>query len=129
MQVPVTIPDLFFGLKEAVGFLKADNETIVLELQEQDSLAGAFKSEIQSYTIDFDKIDSVEFDNKLLGGQIILSGTSLEAMKDIPGVDRAEIHLKVDRKHKKDAENFISHLRLQLSEFRLKKMDEDQTSE
>lgn len=127
MQIPVTIPDLFFGLKEAVGFLKVNNETLVLELQEQDSLAGAIKSDIQSYTIKFENLDSVEYDKKLLGGHVVITGNSLEAMKDIPGVKRAELLLKIDNKHKKEAENFISHLRLQLSEYHLKQMDDEDT--
>lgn len=128
MQVPVTIPDLFFGLKEAVGFLKAGKNAIELELQEQDTLAGAIKSDIRTYSVGFGQIDSILFNKKLFGAQIIIKGSSLEAMKDIPGANRAEIHFKVDKKNKKEAENLVSHLRLQLSEYRLTQMDEDETT-
>lgn len=127
VRLPVTIPDLSYGLKEAVGLLHANNHEIVLELQEQDAFVGALKSGIGTYKISFDDIESVELEKKLMGVHLIISANSMDALKDIPGSKQGQCIFKIERKDKKKAEDAVSMLKMRLSEAKLKNMDDEES--
>lgn len=124
VRLPVIIPDLSYGLKEAVGLLKADNKYIIIELQEQDALVGAYKSGVTTYKIDWKDIESIELDKSLFSSSLVVSAKSMEAVADIPGSKQGQCIFKISRKDKKEAEKTTSILNLHLSEIRLKEMDD-----
>ncbi|HKJ30337.1 MAG TPA: hypothetical protein VKA34_00860 [Balneolales bacterium] len=129
VRLPVIIPDLSYGLKEAVGLLKADNQHIILELQEQDALVGAYKTGVNTYKIAWKDIDSIELDKGLFSSSLIISAKSMSAIEDIPGNKQGQCIFKISRKDKKNAEKTISVLNLHLSEIRLEELDDSEDEE
>jgi len=125
VRLPVTIPDLTYGLKEAVGLLKADEHHIILELQEQDSLVGAYKTEVSTYKISWNDIESIALDKGLFSSTLIISAVSMNAIQDIPGNNQGQCTFKIARKDKKKAEGTISLLNMYLSEVKLNNMDDE----
>lgn len=124
LRLPIIIPDLSYGLKEAVGLLKADNRDIIIELQEQDSLVGVYKTGVTTYKIDWKDVDSIELDKGMFSSSLIINAKSMGAIEDIPGSKQGQCIFKISRKDKKKAEQVASMLNLHLSEIRLKEMDD-----
>jgi hypothetical protein len=125
VRLPVTIPDLTYGLKEAVGLLKADEQHIIFELQEQDSLVGAYKTGVSTYKISWNDIESIALDKGLFSSKLIISAVSMNAVQDIPGNNQGQCTFKIARKDKKKAEGTVSMLNMYLSEVKLNNMDDD----
>lgn len=124
IRLPVKIPEMS-GLMEAVGLLRADEKGIILELQNQDSFIGAYKSDIGTYKISYSDIESIELEKKVFSTNLIISAISMDALKDVPGSKQGQCIFNIDRKNKKKAEDVASALKMRLSEFKLNNMDKD----
>lgn len=124
-RLPFKIEDLNYGLKEAVGLLRFDKNYVILELQEQDAFVGMMKSDVESFKISFSDIQDVTFDKGMFSSKVIIDGSHMKSLSDIPGNKQGSVELKIDRKDKKEAERVISALNLALSEYRLNQMDSD----
>ena len=124
-RLPFTIKDLEYGLKEAVGLLRFDKNHLILELQQQDAFVGALKSDVQNFKISFSEIQEVKIDKGMFSTSVVIEGSHMASLSDIPGSKQGNVELKIDRKNKKEADRVISALNLVLSEYHLNQMDED----
>jgi len=124
-RLPFKIEDLNYGLKEAVGLLRFDKSHVILELQEQDAFVGMMKSDVESFKISFSDIQDVTFDKGMFSSKVIIDGSHMKSLSEVPGNKQGSIELKIDRKDKKEAERVISALTLALSEYRLNQMDNE----
>jgi hypothetical protein len=124
-RLPFTIKDLEYGLKEAVGFLRFDKNHLILELQQQDAFVGALKSDVQNLKISFSEIQEIKIDKGMFSTSVIIEGSHMASLSEVPGSKQGNVELKIDRKNKKEADRVISALNLALSEYRLNQMDED----
>ncbi|HKI44139.1 MAG TPA: hypothetical protein VKA08_02285 [Balneolales bacterium] len=124
-RLPFTIKDLEYGLKEAVGFLRFDKNHLILELQQQDAFVGALKSDVQNLKISFSEIQEIKIDKGMFSTNVIIEGSHMASLSEVPGSKQGNVELKIDRKNKKEADRVISALNLALSEYRLNQMDED----
>ncbi len=123
-SVPFKITDINHGLQEAKGLIKTNEEGLELEFEVKDTLVGAFKSGVKTVNVPYGNLKSVILKKGMINSKIILEGISMTAFDELPGVDIATCKLKVKRKDRKEAEQFVSEARLELSEYRLKEMEE-----
>ena len=124
-RLPFTIKDLEYGLKEAVGLLRFDKNHLILELQQQDAFVGALKSDVQNFKIPFSEIQEIKVDKGMFSTSVIIEGSHMASLSEVPGSKQGNVELKIDRKNKNEADRVISALNLALSEYRLNQMDED----
>ena len=122
--IPFESVDYNHGLQVAKGLLKLTNGGMELEYRVQDSFVGLIKSEVKTLHLDYEDLDSITFKKGWFSAKIILKSSSMRTLEDLPGNDLGECKLKVKRKHRDEAQNVISRARVQLSEHKLKKLEE-----
>ena len=122
--IPFESVDYNHGLQVAKGLLKLAKDGIDLEYQVQDSFVGLIKSDVKSLHLDYEDLDSINFKKGWFSGKITLKTSSMRTLQDLPGNDLGECKLKVKRKHRDEAQNVISRARVQLSEHKLKKLED-----
>ncbi len=123
-RLPVTIENLQYGLKEAVGLLHFNKKEIVLELQQQDSFIGVVKSDVSRFTIPFSEIADIKLDKGFFSGSLVIETNHLDSLSEIPGNKQGSLELKIERKDRKEAARAVSALNFALSEYRLNQLDE-----
>lgn len=123
-SVPFFISDINHGFQEAKGLLKASDKGIDLEFEVSDSILGMFKSGVKTIQIPYADLESIEFKKGWIGAKIILKTYSMKTLEDIPGAEQAECTFKIKRKDREEAQKLTSRARLQLSEYKLRKLEE-----
>jgi len=122
-SVPFVIDGINHGFQEAKGLIKLNEEGLEFEFEVEDTLIGAFKSGIKTVCIPYQNLETVEFKKGLISSKIVIEGTSMQALNDLPGAEVASCKLKVKRKDKQEAARLVSKARVGLSEFRLDQME------
>lgn len=123
--IPFEIPDVNHGLVEVKGLLHFRKEELVLEFDQRDAFVGIIKSELKEKSIPFSEVDSIRYKKKFLSGAIEISGRSMKSLNDIPGSKQGQCKLKVARKDREEAERLVSSIRVSLSEYKLREMEEE----
>jgi hypothetical protein len=122
-SVPFEIPNVNHGFQVAKGILKLRSDGIELEFETKDAILGVISSGVQSVQLSYSELESIRFDKGWFSAKIILEAISMRVLEDIPGTEQATCMLKVNRKHKDEAQKVISTARMQLSEHKLDRMD------
>jgi hypothetical protein len=122
-RIPFRIKNLNYGLAEARGLLHIGYDKLILEFESQDTVIGMIKSSLKELTISFDDIDEINYKPGWFGSKIELVGKSMKVMDDIPGAEHGTTYLHVRKRDKKIAERVLSKARLELSEFKLKELE------
>lgn len=122
--IPFEIPDVNHGLVEVKGLLHFRKEEIILEFDKRDALIGIWKSELKERRIAFSEIQSIAFKKKFFSTFIEISGRSMKSLQDIPGAEQGNCRLKIKRKDRDEAERLLSTARLNLSEYKLRELEE-----
>lgn len=123
-RIPFRIKNLNHGFSEATGLLHLENEKLVLEFETQDSVVGIVKSGLREVSIPFSEIDEIQYKSGFFGAKIEIIGKSMKVMEDVPGAKHGSAVLHVRRRDKKKAGQVLSRARLELSEFRLKELED-----
>lgn len=123
-RIPFRIKNLNYGLAEARGLLHIGEEELILELESQDTVIGLIKSDLKEITIPFDDIEEINYKSGWIGAKIKIVGKSMKVMNDLPGADHGTATLHIRRKDKETAERVLSKARLELSEFKLKQLED-----
>lgn len=126
-SIPFESVDFNHGLKLAKGLLKLTTDGIELEYQVQDSFVGVIKSDVKTLHLDYGDLESISYKKGWFSGKIILKTASLALLNELPGNEQGECILKVKRKDREDAQRTISKARVQLSEHKLKELDDEST--
>ena len=113
--VPFSIPELYAGFGECRGMLYDEQSVLRFEFQVQDKLAGLLKSKVKSVRIPVEQIVSVQltkgwFGSTWLGVKIVIQSTSLDALKELPGVTQGKVELTIARADVAAAETFVNGL-------------------
>lgn len=123
-RIPFKIKNLNYGLSEAKGLLHLGENELIFEFESQDTIVGLLKSGVKEQTVSFRDIEEINYKSKWFGAQIEVVGKSMKAMADIPGAEHGTATLHIRRKHKKRAESALSTARLELSEYKLRLLEE-----
>lgn len=125
VQITFTIPATdTLGMKKGEGLLAYDGETISIEIQEKDAFLGVYKSEVQTYEIPPDAINSISFKKKFFSAQLIIQANSMKKFEHIPGIQQGKLTLKIAKKEAEKAKRLQSMVNLSLSEQRLRDMED-----
>lgn len=128
-SIPFESVDFNHGLKVAKGLFKLRKEGIELEYQVQDSFVGVIKSDVKNLLVPYRDLESIEFKKGWFSAKIILQTSSLELLQQLPGNEQGECTLKVQRKHRDEAQNTVSKARIALSEHKLDQLDDRNSNE
>ncbi|WP_018128225.1 hypothetical protein [Balneola vulgaris] len=122
--LPFLIDDLNGGFMKVEGILSVDGDKFSIEFQKKDSLFEAYKSELMHCEISFSDLDLVEFKKGLFTSKLILQAKKAAVFSDLPGDDLISRTLKVKKKHRDIAASIASRVNLELSEMKLRELDE-----
>lgn len=92
-----TIEDVAAGFAEARGIVSLEGDAIRLQWAVQDSVFGVFKSANNEVRIPLDRLQSVRYVPGWWRGRLVLRADDLATLDGIPGADRGEVVLMVDR--------------------------------
>ncbi|MEP5944729.1 MAG: hypothetical protein ABJ356_09230, partial [Balneola sp.] len=74
--------------------------------------------------IPFSEIDMMEFKKGLFSTKLIIHGKNARALSELPGDELTSRTMKVKKKNRDIAANISSKVNLELSEMKLKELDE-----
>jgi hypothetical protein len=107
--VPFTIPTLLGGLAECHGILRGEGSCLVLEFQTQDNLFGWFRSSPKIVRLPLDQIDAIELQTGWLKAtNLVIKAKSLSAVAPVPGSRQGRIELRIAKKDRPAAEQFVA---------------------
>lgn len=121
-RVPVSITDLYGGFARATGLLILESDALILEFQVKDEIFGVVKGKPKSFKIPLLALDSVAYSQNIFVAKIELRVKRLRDLEGIPNAEKGEIKLRIGRKDRKRAKEFVSSANYQLSEIRLDEM-------
>lgn len=99
--------------------LRAEQEQLVLEFQNQDGVFGVLKGKMKSIDIPYGDLEEVEYKVNWFVSRMKIQAKSMKYLENFPIHDRGMLSLKVPRKQKFKAQNFASFVNLRISEVRL----------
>jgi len=112
--VPFTV-ETYAGFGKCEGLLRDEGEVVSLEFQIKDTVAGILKSGIKNVRVPLTELASVTITKGWLGTgwlgvTIVIQGTRMETLKDIPGMSMGRVELRIARKDRDAAERFVAGL-------------------
>jgi len=123
--IPFKIPSIdLLGLKEADGLLKLDDQHILMELKEKDTILGVYESEVREYALAFSDIYSITITKKIFRVNMTIQANSMKLVEGIPGMTQGKLMINIPKKHYQIAKKLHSIVNLEISELRLRSMDE-----
>ena len=123
-SVPFEIPNVNHGFIEVTGLLRINTEGILLEYHKKDPLGGLIHSSLEEVHLTWNKIEKVEFKRGFFSAKLIITGTSMKALAELPGVEQGKLTIKVKRKDRDDLHHLSSRVRLELSDMKLRELDD-----
>jgi hypothetical protein len=111
-SVPFSIKDVYGGLADCQGIVRATDTCLVLEFETRDSVFGVLKSGVKSVEIPFAELESVTYEKRLFSATIHICARRLSTVADIPGLKDGEVKLKIARKNRSKAKLFASSVNL-----------------
>lgn len=123
-SVPFHLKEVMGGFAEAEGLLTYENESIHLEYQIKDAIVGQVKSGVKRFELAFADISRISFVKKWFKTELRIAMKSLQQIADIDSVEGHEVVLRFKKKNRSDAENLYSKVNLDLSEWRLRQIED-----
>jgi len=109
---------------KAEGILSVEEDRLVFEFQKKDTVLEAYKSDLMTDEISFSELDMIEFKKGIFSTKLILHGKRAATFKNLPGSELTVRTLKIKKKDRNTAANISSRVNLELSEMKLKELDE-----
>ena len=111
--VPFELDDVYHGLAACHGIIRDDGDFVCLEFQVQDAVIGLVKSDVQRTRIPLDELASVDLKTSWFGlvNKLVIQVSSMDSVKDVPGMTQGRLVLKIARKDRDTAERFVAGLR------------------
>ncbi len=104
--------------------MRVKGSTLTFEFQKKDTVLEVYKSDLMTVEIPFTDLQMVEFKKGLFSTKLILHASNARALKDIPGNELVSRTLKVKKKDKEIAANISSKVNLELSEMKLRELED-----
>jgi len=125
-SLPFSIEELNGGFMKVEGILRVEEYNLVFEFQKKDAVIEIYQSEVKTESIPLTELAMLEYKKGWFSDKLILHSRRASSFKDLPGKDLTERILKIKKKNRNIAANITSTLNLQLSEIRLKELDENE---
>lgn len=124
ISIPFYLSDAYGGLAEADGTARFDGRVLSLEFIIKDAMFGVVTSAVKKVLLNPDDISSIHFKKSIFKGTIAVQAHSVESVSAVPGQKGGEVKLSIKRRHCPEAEEFVSTLRLAVSQSRLRRLEE-----
>ncbi len=125
MKLKFETDNAIHGLTQARGFAAYSKEGLSFEYQVLDSILELVKSEITERFVSFDQIEEIEYKKEWFsGGSVLIHLNSLKNLDSIPFLDETELCLELDRKEKVKGKEFAVNAQLELSNYKLQKLND-----
>ena len=110
--VPVALGDLYEGFASAHGLIRDEGDHLCIEFQVQDAVFGLIKSGIRQVRIPVADLASVTLERRWFGlmTKLIIQVSSMEAVREIPGMAKGQCTLGIARKDRMAAAKFVDDL-------------------
>lgn len=108
--LPFRFTDLYAGLAEGSGLIHDEGTHLCLEFEVKDALAGILKSGVKHVRIPTSDIVSVNISQGWVNTTLVIQTAKLESVQDVPGMNQGRIVLKIARKDREAAEQFVAAL-------------------
>ena len=116
--------DAYEGFAETHGFLKLLKDKFVLEYQTKDAVFGMVKTNIKRQEISFNEVLEIKYRSNLFRTIVQISTTSFQLIEAFGSGGSMEIKLRVKRKNRQVAQQFVDHAELFIAEFRVRQLQE-----
>ena len=109
ISVPFTIPHLYGCLAECHGLLRGEGNHLVLEFQVQDNIFGWIRGSPKVVRLPLSELESVELRRGWFrDSNLVIAAKSLASVAALPGSRQGRIELRIAKKDKPAAEQFVS---------------------
>jgi hypothetical protein len=98
------------GMTETSGMLRLDGGKLVMEYQTIDALLGVVKSSVKVVEIPVSNLSAARIDQKLWSADLVLQGKSMGVLSSVPGSNRGQLRVKLNRESVLAAKVLISHI-------------------
>lgn len=106
MRIPFETPDIHHGFSEGKGFVYLDDEFLVFEVRIHT--LGLFEQEAQVIKVEPAVIEAIRLERGLFSDKLCIRPRKIEVLDAIPGDHEIEVKLKVKRKHRLSAQQFVA---------------------
>jgi hypothetical protein len=128
MVLPVKQEDIYMGFAEINGLIRADANNLEIEYKVKDDVFGMFDSSIKSCLIPYRYIDSIEVEEKWLSGRFHIYLNRFPDLDTAFKLNENCLTFKFKKKELNKARSFKSQVLLEISELKLRDMDQDMNS-
>lgn len=122
--VRFTIGDLAAGFAEARGLLSIAGGELRLQWAVHDAVFGVLKGGCNEARVPLAELSEVRFHPGWWHGRLVLRATDLQTLAGVPGADRDELVLRVERKDRAAAAEVAAEANLLAAEARLSALAE-----
>jgi len=123
-NIPFYIDGVHGGFMKVEGIMRLEQDGIYLEFQVKDSLMEAYKSSVKTHFLVLKDIDTVELRIGWFRTRLWIYAQSGKILEAIPGNDLTQRVFSFKRVYRPALANMVSQLNLELSEQKLKELDE-----
>lgn len=109
VNVSFTVADSS-GLMESQGLAFIEDDELVIEYQNVDSVLGLLKTGVKEVSIKFDDITFAKVEPKMWGSELLLKGRSLKTFRNLPGSSSGVLRLKIARQSNNAALNLVDEI-------------------
>ena len=123
-NIPFYIDGVHGGFMKVEGIMRLEQDGIYLEFQVKDSLMEAYKSSVKTHFLVLKDIDTVELRIGWFRTRLFIFAQSGKILEAIPGNDLTQRVFSFKRGNRPALASMVSQLNLELSELKLKELDE-----
>lgn len=112
-------------LTHSKGQARLEADCVLFEFQNVDAFFHVLKSKVQETRIPLAEIENAEFNTAWMGldNALRIKTRSMKTVEDFPGSEQGWITLTIERADREKAAEFVSQLRLHVSELALKRLE------
>jgi hypothetical protein len=108
--LPFKVPNLFAGFAEGRGMAKASPSELTLEFVVKETVLSVFKSGVRELRIPQAEIDMIRHQQGWFRDTVCIRVRSMKWLEDLPGSDKGEVKLRVARRDRALAVDFVQVL-------------------
>lgn len=107
--IPFLIDDACAGFAHCHGLIRDDGESLVIEFQTQDSIAGVIKTDVQESRIPLREIAKISLETAWFGlsNRLVIQLASMKQVTGLPGMRHGKFLLPIARSDQAAAEGLV----------------------
>jgi hypothetical protein len=115
--IPFLIDDACGGFAHCHGLIRDEGETLVIEFQTQDAIAGVIKTEVREARIPLKEIAGITLHQSWFGfsNKLALQLASMKQVTSLPGMRQGKILLPIARVDRDAAQRLVTSICAYLS--------------